>query len=97
MRLLRILALSTLVILAPTAPASATAMFMGLRDLAGGTFHSQAMGVSGDGSVVVGAGYSAPQVFEPFRWTEAGGMVGLGGLPGARSPAAEPISRSSDG
>ncbi len=54
---------------------------VGLGDLPGGTFLSNAFGVSADGSVVVGEGRSASGV-EAFRWTQGGGMVGLGDLPG---------------
>lgn len=54
---------------------------VGLGDLSGGTFHSEATGVSADGSVIVGTGMSSSGL-EVFRWTEAGGMVGLGDLPG---------------
>ena len=53
----------------------------GLGDLAGGIFHSDAKGVSADGSVVVGQSNSASG-YEAFRWTAGGGMVGLGDLPG---------------
>ena len=42
---------------------------------------SVARGVNADGSVVVGQGTSASGT-EAFRWTQAGGMVGLGDLPG---------------
>jgi uncharacterized membrane protein len=48
-----------------------------LGDLPGGAFSSTARGVSGDGSVVVGQSSSAFGD-EGFRWTRAGGMVGLG-------------------
>jgi probable HAF family extracellular repeat protein len=54
---------------------------IGLGDLAGGTFQSFALGVSADGSVVVGWSSSA-NGSEAFRWTPDGGMVGLGDLPG---------------
>jgi probable HAF family extracellular repeat protein len=54
---------------------------VGLGDLPGGTFDSQARGVSANGSVVVGQSNSASGR-EAFRWTSAGGMVGLGDLPG---------------
>jgi probable HAF family extracellular repeat protein len=43
-----------------------------------------ASGVSADGSVVVGQSYSASG-YEAIRWTAAGGMVGLGDLPGGGS------------
>src|SRR5262249_32472024 len=36
----------------------------------------------GDGNVVVGEGTNARFELEAFRWTAAGGMVGLGDLPG---------------
>ena len=43
--------------------------------------------VTPDGSVVVGRKDTGDDIFdfdtEPFRWTESGGMVGLGYLPGA--------------
>ncbi|MDH7570708.1 MAG: PEP-CTERM sorting domain-containing protein, partial [Armatimonadota bacterium] len=53
---------------------------VGLGDLPGGWFYSEAYGVSADGSVVVGVGVTDNR--EAFRWTEATGMVGLGDLPG---------------
>ena len=76
----RFLSLSVLLSLAAL-PAHAQFSFTGLGDLAGGSFSSQASGVSSDGSVVVGRGESASGT-EAFRWTQAGGMVGLGDLPG---------------
>jgi probable HAF family extracellular repeat protein len=54
---------------------------VGLGDLPGGGFFSSAFGVSADGSVVVGQGYSASG-YEAFRWTSGEGLVGLGDLPG---------------
>ena len=59
-----------------------------MADQAGGHFNSigTAYGVSADGSVIVGVGrLTPPGTFggtEAFRWTEAGGFVGLGDLPG---------------
>ena len=57
-----------------------------LGDLSGGVFTSLAFGVSDNGLVVVGQGDSARGAVgsgrEAFRWTQAGGMVGLGDLPG---------------
>jgi probable HAF family extracellular repeat protein len=53
--------------------------FTPLGDLAGGAFSSFAVGVSADGTVVVGFGNSASGM-EAFRWTAGGGMVGLGFL-----------------
>ena len=52
---------------------------VGLGDLPGGEFWSQATGVSADGSVIVGASYSE-HGREAFVWTRETGMVGLGGL-----------------
>jgi len=57
-----------------------------LGHLTGGGFRSEALGVSADGSVVVGASDRAPtpgfvftnEQMEAFRWTQQGGMVGLG-------------------
>jgi probable HAF family extracellular repeat protein len=51
---------------------------VGLGDLPGGNFHSDARGVSADGSVVVGYSHSTLGN-QAFRWTSDGGMVGLGG------------------
>jgi probable HAF family extracellular repeat protein len=52
---------------------------MGLGDLPGGVASSLAFGVSGDGSVVVGSSDSGDPSNEAFVWTQATGMVGLGG------------------
>ncbi len=52
-----------------------------LGDLPGGRFDSGALGVSADGNVIVGYGYTASG-FEAFRWSQGTGMVGLGDLPG---------------
>jgi probable HAF family extracellular repeat protein len=54
---------------------------VGLGDLAGGEFHSEAKAISSDGQVIVGQSTSALGK-EAFRWTAAGGMQGLGDLPG---------------
>jgi probable HAF family extracellular repeat protein len=53
------------------------ASFQGLGDLSGGSFISSASGVSADGSVVVGYGYTASGQ-QAFRWASTEGMVGLG-------------------
>ena len=63
------------------AGAQAQASFQGLGNLGGISFASYADGVSADGSVVVGRDANADGD-QAFRWTEAGGMVGLGDLPG---------------
>ncbi len=52
-----------------------------LGELAGGDVASLALGVSNDGSVVVGVSDS-DFGSEAFRWTQATGMVGLGDQPG---------------
>lgn len=59
---------------------------------------SVAHAVSADGSVVVGgATPSIPgSAWEAFRWTEATGMVGLGGL-GQESPWSNAVAVSADG
>lgn len=57
-----------------------SASFQGLGDLPGGDYDSKANDVSSDGSVVVGTGVSASGPAEAFRWAEATGMVGLGGV-----------------
>jgi probable HAF family extracellular repeat protein len=58
------------------------ASFTGLGDLPGGSFDSGATAVSADGSVVVGRSSVDFCCYEAFRWTSAGGMVGLGQLDG---------------
>ncbi len=58
-----------------------TARFIPLGDLPGGDFHSFAVGMSADGSTVVGTSYSV-RGEEAFRWTEAEGMMPLGDLEG---------------
>ena len=52
-----------------------------LLDPPGGMRGGYGRAVSGDGSVIVGYGYS-PSGTEAFRWTEAGGYEMLGDLPG---------------
>jgi len=83
--------------------------FVGLGDLPGGDFRSNAWGVSADGSVVVGDSISDLNpsfgLEEAFRWTEAEGMIGLGTLTGEGTSKAFAISanglvivgRSTDG
>ncbi|MDJ0560355.1 MAG: PEP-CTERM sorting domain-containing protein, partial [Microcystis sp. M53599_WE4] len=53
---------------------------VGLGDLPGGSFWSNAQNVSADGSVVVGQS-SGAYGYEAFRWTQGTGMIGLGFLP----------------
>ena len=64
---------------------------VGLGDLPGGDFGSEAYGVSADGSVVVGVGSGAAGR-EAFRWTSDGGMVSLGDLPGGTNSMAFDVS-----
>lgn len=80
---------STLVALAMLHPSAlgdpGGAFFVPLGDLPGGPFESEAFAISADGTTVVGRSRSAPdqgtnQSVEAFRWTLAGGMVGLGDL-----------------
>jgi probable HAF family extracellular repeat protein len=63
------------------ASALGQATFTPLSDLPGGEFFSSATAVSADGGVVVGSSNSA-NGNEAFRWTAAGGRVGLGDQPG---------------
>jgi uncharacterized membrane protein len=69
-----------------------------LPTLGGGNFPSPALDLSADGSVVVGDSPSArlPNGFrEAFRWTEQGGIKGLGALPPPRSSSAYAVSADS--
>ena len=59
--------------------ANAAPMFMGLGDLPGSTFYSEANGISADGSTVVGVGRGGS---EAFIWDATNGMQGLGDFPG---------------
>jgi len=67
---------------------------IGLGDLSGGSFFSLAHGVSADGLVVVGISDSALGE-QAFRWTQPGGMVGLGFLP--RGIESDAFGVSADG
>ena len=65
------------------------AYFMGLGDLPGGEFRSQAVALSPDGSVVIGTSrvgttFSSEQA---FRWTRDTGMVALGSIGNTSSVA----------
>ena len=77
-------ALTALALIA--APTTARAQsFQGLGFLPGGT-ESYAFAVSADGSVVVGQSNATNSLIsDPFLWTQRGGMVDLGVLPGAGS------------
>lgn len=79
--------LATLALLALGASSSWAATFTALGGLPNPLPVSSALGVSGDGAVVVG--WSAGPGTEAFRWTQATGLVGLGdlGAPGTSSTA----------
>jgi probable HAF family extracellular repeat protein len=74
-----IVAMAAMIFNLGAAERAQAAKFLGLGDLAGGSFSSNAFAVSADGSVVVGGSQSASGS-EAFRWTSGGGMVGLGDL-----------------
>ncbi len=62
--------------LASGPPATAAPMFMGLGTLPGGEDDSTyALGVSADGSVVVGHGKNAAAAVAAFRWRLATGII----------------------
>lgn len=67
---------------------------VGLGDLPGDIFNSQAYACTPDGSVIVGfgTGTTLPLKREAMRWTAATGMMGLGGLPGAGRSEAYGVS-----
>ncbi|MCP4592424.1 MAG: PEP-CTERM sorting domain-containing protein [bacterium] len=69
-----------------------------LGDLPGGKTFSSATAVSGDGSTVIGYGYSGtgPEFGEGFRWAEQEGMVSLGTYAGDASSIV-PEATSHDG
>jgi probable HAF family extracellular repeat protein len=65
--------------------AFAAASLTPLGGLKPGGLYSAAHGVSADGSVVVGDTTNSFNNGEAFRWTSAGGMVGLGGVVGSQA------------
>jgi probable HAF family extracellular repeat protein len=67
------------------AQAAQAASFTPLGDLPGDAFFSVANGISADGLVVVGQS-RGQNGEEAFRWTQSGGMVGLGHLAGISLP-----------
>ncbi|MBZ5640966.1 MAG: hypothetical protein LAO51_19685 [Acidobacteriia bacterium] len=74
---------------------AAAASLKGVGYLPGSTPpYSEAYGVSRDGRVVIGRGGSASGL-QAFKWTESGGIVGLGYLSGYT--ASEAYSASGDG
>lgn len=75
---------------------AATGM-VGLGDLPGGVFLSEAFAAPNQGAMVVGygsRGFSSDT--EAFRWTQAGGMIGLGDLPAGLTLSAA-FDASADG
>jgi probable HAF family extracellular repeat protein len=70
--------------------ASAQSSLTDLGVLLPGALSSSAYGVSSDGTVVVGSSHFFSQ--EAFRWTQAGGMVGLGTLNGGSNSIATGVS-----
>jgi probable HAF family extracellular repeat protein len=82
---------------------TASGGMVAIGDLPGGVVRSEAYDVSYDGSVIVGGSSSAnsyngdPTYYEPFRWTAAGGMQGLGFLPNATTPSGRGSGVSTDG
>jgi len=76
-----VVSLAFFVLLVAVAASAGAASFQGLSNLVGRDFRSEARGVSGDGSTVVGRSSSSSET-EAFRWTSEGGIVGLGDLAG---------------
>jgi uncharacterized membrane protein len=81
---------------------TATEGFRLLGDLAGGAFRSGARAVSADGRVVLGTGTapgygSSSSGSEPFLWSEASGLVGLGGSLGCCINESVAVALSADG
>jgi probable HAF family extracellular repeat protein len=64
----------------------------GIGDLPGGFQASYGLGISGDGSVVVGRSYPSTNRPKAVRWTSATGLVDIGALPGHLSSFAEDAS-----
>ncbi len=72
------------------------ASFQGLGDLPGGDFSSTALGISADGSTIVGSGTTASGE-QAFRWTKDAGMVSLGNLPSGSLKVSRAQDVSADG
>jgi probable HAF family extracellular repeat protein len=68
----------------------------GLGDLPGGPFASEAFASSANYGVVFGYGTNAAGNQEAFRWTPAGGMAGLGFLPGDTTSRAYACNMNGD-
>ncbi len=67
---------SVCVLVGVSAVQAVTTSFQGLGDLPGGSFRSEANGVSADGSTVVGQSNSASG-YEAFIWDQGNGMRSL--------------------
>ena len=80
-------------------PLQAAPFFLGLGDLPGGSVDILAAplgnAISRDGAVVVSRGNS-DNGFETFRWTQAGGLQGLGDIAGGDF-FSQPNATSADG
>jgi probable HAF family extracellular repeat protein len=85
-----LLAATSLALGSTVLPVAAQAQ-SGLTDL-GTPSWSSASGVSADGSVVVGEFTTAAGPQRAFRWTQLGGMVSLGTLPGGTESLARGVS-----
>ncbi|MCA9138916.1 MAG: hypothetical protein KDB00_19225 [Planctomycetales bacterium] len=63
-------------------PLPASAGFITLGDLAGGTFSSRATAITPDGNYVIGYSSVSSRGDHAFRWAATTGMVDLGEIPG---------------
>jgi probable HAF family extracellular repeat protein len=96
-RLLTVSIVALLALLLPSRASAEVPLFQPLGDLAGGPCESMALGVSADGNTIVGQG--APRWpdgddfgWEALRWTDGGGMTGLGSLAGWPATTATGVS-----
>ena len=87
---------SLIVTLLTTSSVMGQTSFQGVGDLPGSVFQSRALGVSADGTVVVGYSTSTSGA-QAFRWTSEGGMVDLGNIPGGIIFLNEAYAVSGDG
>jgi len=78
------------------APPRGKASFEALGDLPGGAFESLALGVSADGSGVIGYG-TTEAGSQAFRWSKKQGMMSLGNLPGGTFRQSWAAKISADG
>jgi probable HAF family extracellular repeat protein len=67
---------------------------VGLGDLPGGIYFSNAISISADGATIVGhsASHDGPTPVEAFRWTIGDGMIAMGMLPGGGYSSANACS-----